>query len=388
MQNTLSTRANSLSIVPVTTKAHLSQFLKFPYDLYRGEPHWRAPLRFDRAAQINPKKNPNLKNLEIQHFLAFKNDMVVGRLSGIVNGDHLAQHDDNTGHFGFLDAQKDPEILKALFAAVEAWLKERGLSRMVGPFNLCVNEDLGLLIDGFDTPPAVAMPYGRPDTQTTIEGLGFTKAKDLLAFWTDMHAGYPREPIVEMVVKMIDTNKHYNLRPMKKGKLKAEMRLAVDIFNDAWSNNWGFLPMSTELADHMSSEMMPILIPDLFWFVEYKGKASAFILMLPNVNEATEGMDGKLLPFGWAKFIARLKFGKMKTSRILLMGVRKEFQGKRSGTAMAGALSEKTFEIARERGYTHTEMSWILEDNKSMIRIIEQAQGVAYKTYRMYEKKI
>lgn len=379
---------SSISIVPVENKKQLKQFLNFPYDLYRGEPQWRAPLRFDRTAQINPKKNPNLIGLEIQHFLAFKGAAIVGRVSAIKNPHHLAQHNDDTGHFGNLDTQTGPEIMHALLGAVEAWLKHRGLSRIVGPFNMCVNEDLGMLVDGFDTPPTVAMPYGRPDYQTTIEGLGYSKAKDLLAFWTNMHDGYPRAPIVQALVKMVDTKADYNLRPMKKGKLKAEMRLAIDIFNDAWSENWGFVPFTHKQADHMASEMMPILIRDFFWFVEYKGKPAAFLLMLPNVNEASIGLDGKLFPFGWAKFITRLKLKQMKTSRILLMGVRKEFQGKRTGTAMAGALSEKSFEMARNRGYTHTEMSWILEDNKSMISIIEQAKGVAYKTYRMYEKPI
>lgn len=379
---------NTLSIVPVSDKKQLKQFLDFPYDLYRGEMHWRAPLRFDRATQIDPKKNPNLKGLEIQHFLALKGTEIVGRVSAIVNPHYLAKHNDNTGHFGNLDTQADPEIMKALLGATETWLKQRGFTRILGPFNMCINEDLGLLVDGFDTPPVVAMPYGRPDYQTVIEGLGFTKAKDLLAFWTNMHEGYPRATAVNLLVKMVDTRADYNLRPMKRGKLKQEMRLAVDIFNDAWSENWGFVPFTHEQADHMSGEMMPVLIRDFFWFVEYKGEPAAFLLMLPNVNEASEGLDGKLLPFGWAKLVNRLKFKQMKTSRILFMGVRKEFQGKRSGTAMAGALSEKSFEMARNRGYTHTEMSWILEDNKSMIRIIEQAKGVPYKTYRMYEKPI
>lgn len=379
---------SSISIVPVENKKQLKQFLDLPYDLYRGEPHWRAPLRFDRAAQINPKKNPNLKGLEIQHFLALKHGVVVGRVSAIVNPHYLAQHNDNTGHFGNLDTEPDPDIMRSLLDAAEAWLKARGLTRILGPFNMCVNEDLGMLVDGFDTPPVVAMPHGRADYHTSIESLGFTKAKDLLAFWTNMHDGYPREPVVQLLVKMVDTRPDYNIRPMKRGKFKQEMRLAIDIFNDAWSENWGFVPFTYEQADHMSSEMMPILIRDFFWFVEYKGEPAAFLLMLPNVNEASQGLDGKLLPFGWAKLVSRLKIKQMKSSRILLMGVRKEFQGKRSGTAMAGALSEKSFDMARKRGYTHTEMSWILEDNKSMISIIEQAKGVPYKTYRMYEKSI
>ena len=377
-----------ISVVPVGNKKQLKQFINFPYDLYRGEKNWRAPLRFDRNAQINPNKNPGLDGMEIQHFLAFKDGAIVGRVSAMKNSAHLEIHSDNTGHFGFLDTQDDPDIAKALLGEVEKWHKERGLTRVLGPFNLGINEEIGILIDGFDTPPVMLMPYGRKDYPITMDALGFNKAKDMIAFWADMHAGYPRSKIVDIMVRLFDRTPNAVLRPMKAGKLLSEVETAIDIFNDAWSDNWGFVPFSKAQVKHMASELKPVMINDFFWFCEIDGNPAAFILMIPNVNEAADGLDGKLLPFGWAKLLYRIKVKGLKTARIPLMGVSKEFRGTRIGTAMAAVLSEKAFEMGRKHGYTHVEMGWILEDNKSMIRIIEQAKGVPYKTYRMYEKEI
>ncbi len=381
-------QAQKISIVPVMDKAGRKQFLNFPYELYRGEPHWRAPLRFERAVQINPKKNPALDGLETQLFLAVSGGEIVGRIAAIINPHHLEIHKDATGHFGFLDSRDDPKIIKALIAAARRWLKERGMGRIVGPLSFSINEEVGLLINGFDTPPVLMMPYGRPDYQSSIEALGFTKAVDMHAYWTDMHAGYPRPKIVTTMVNYVEKDPNITVRPMDKSNFLQEVQMAMGIFNDAWSDNWGFVPFSDVQIKHMANELKPLLFPDFFWVCEYKGEPAAFILMIPNLNEALAGLDGKLLPFGWAKLLYRLKIKGLKTARIPLMGVRREFQRKRSGLAMAAYLSEKVFEKARNRGFTHVEMGWILEDNKSMIRIIEQAQGTAYKTYRMYEKPI
>ena len=381
-------QSTNISIVPVKDKAGLKQFLNLPYDLYRDEPHWRAPLRFERAHQIDPNKNPALDGLETQLFLAWRGEEVVGRIAAIKNPHHLKIYNDATGHFGFLDTQADPVIAQTLMAAAENWLKQRGMSRIVGPLSFSINEEAGLLINGFDTPPVLMMPYGRPDYQTTIEGMGFTKAVDMHAYWTNMHEGYPRPKIVTTMTGYIDKDPDITVRPMNKSKFMEEIQMAMGIFNDAWSDNWGFVPFSDVQVKHMANELKPLIIPDFFWVCEYKGEPAAFILMVPNINEAIEGLDGKLAPFGWAKLLYRLKIKGLKTARIPLMGVKREFQRKRTGLAMAAFLSEKVFEKGRERGFTHVEMGWILENNKSMIRIIEQAKGVPYKTYRMYEKSI
>jgi len=381
-------QSSDISIIEVADKRQLKQFLDFPYDLYKGEPHWRAPLRFERAVQINPKKNPALDGLETQLFLALRGDDVVGRIAAIKNPHHLDTHKDGAGHFGYFDCQKDPAIGRALMGAAESWLKARGLTRIVGPYQYTIYEEVGFLVDGFDTPPVLMMPYGRADYPQILEDMGFTKAVDMIAYWADIHAGYPRPKIVDTMLASIKKDTDITVRPMHKGKLLEEVQMAMAIFNDAWSENWGHVPLSDLQVKHMASELKPIISRDFFWVCEYKGEPAAFIIMIPNVNEAIKDLDGRLLPFGWAKLLYRLKIKGLKTARIPLMGVRKEFQRKRTGLSMAAFLSEKAFEMGRKHGYTHVEMGWILETNKSMIRIIEQALGVPYKTYRMYEKSI
>jgi len=380
--------SSNITIIPVTGKGQRKQFLDLPYKLYEGEPQWRPPLRFERAVQIDPQKNPGLTGLETQLFLAVRGGDIVGRIAAIKNNNHLAVHKDHTGHFGFLDARNDEAVITALMAAAQSWLKARGMRRIVGPLSFSIYEEAGLLIDGFDTPPTLMMPYGRADYQSALENFGFTKAVDMYAYWTNMHAGYPRPKIVTTMVDYIKKDPDITTRPMRKGKFLQEVQMAMEIFNDAWSDNWGSVPLSPAQIKHMASELKPLINKDFFWICEYKGVPAAFILMVPNVNEAIYDLDGRLLPFGWAKLLYRLKIKGLKTARIPLMGVRREFQRKRTGLAMAAFLSEKAFEMGREHGFTHVEMGWILEDNKSMIRIIEQAKGVPYKTYRMYEKPI
>ncbi|MCF6221524.1 MAG: hypothetical protein L3J65_10470 [Robiginitomaculum sp.] len=381
-------QSTGITIVSVTDKPQLKQFLDLPYDLYRGEANWIAPLRFERAVQIDPDKNPALIGVETQLFLAMQAGEVVGRIAAIKNPHHVEHHKDGAGHFGYFDCQPDPKIGQALMDAAAGWLSERGLTKIVGPYQYTIYEEVGLLVDGFYTPPVIMMPYGRADYPKMLEDMGFTKAVDMIAYWADIHAGYPRPKIVDTMLANIENDPDITVRPMRKGKFLEEVQMAMEIFNDAWADNWGHVSLSDAQIKHMANELKPVISQDFFWVCEYKGEPAAFILMVPNVNEAIKDLDGKLLPFGWAKLLYRLKVKGVKSARIPLMGVRREFQRKRTGLSMAAFLSEKVFEMGRKHGYTHVEMGWILESNKSMIRIIEQALGVPYKTYRMYEKKI
>jgi len=367
----ISGQSKHITVVPIIDKAQLKQFLDFPYDLYRGEANWIAPLRFERATQINPDKNPALLGVETQLFLALKNRAVVGRIAAIKNPHHLDTHKDGAGHFGCFDCEADNAIGRVLMDAAADWLKTRGLTKMVGPYQYTIYEEVGLLVDGFDTPPVLMMPYGRVDYPQMLEDMGFSKAIDMIAFWADIHAGYPRPKIVNTMLASIENDPDISVRPMRKGKFLEEVQMAMEIFNDAWSENWGHVSLSDAQIKHMANELKPVISPDFFWVCEYKGEPAAFILMVPNVNEAIKDLDGKLLPFGWVKLLYRLKVKGVKTARIPLMGVRREFQRKRTGLSMAAFLSEKVFEMGRKNGYTHVEMGWILENNKSMIRIIE-----------------
>lgn len=377
-----------ITIVPVDDAKRTKQFIDFPYNLYRNDPQWRAPLRMERTDQINPAKNPGMKGLDVQFFLAERKGEIVGRVAAIKNNNHLAVYKDQTGHFGYLDAAPEPDIVKALMDAAERWLKERGLTRIVGPLNFSTNEELGQPIDGFDTPPMLMMPYGRPETQKLVEDLGFEKEIDLQAYITRVPDAFPHPEIVQKMVDILDADPRVKVRHMDKKNFMHEVETAMSVFNDAWSDNWGFVPFTDEQITHIANDLKPVIVEEFFWVVEVDGKPAAFALMVPNVNEATQGLDGKLFPFGWLKLLYRLKVKQVKSGRILLMGVRKEYRRTKLGLAMAAGLSANIFDQALKRGYKDIEMSWILETNKNIIRIIKLGQGKLYKTYRIFQKNI
>lgn len=378
----------SINIITADSKALQKQFLALPYKIYKDAAHWRAPLRFERAAQINPKANPNAKPITAQFFLAFKGQSCVGRVAAFINVDHDAIYNDGAGFFGYLDTIEDKSVTQALLKAAQDWLLAQGRKKIIGPAQWSVNEECGLLIDGFDTPPAILMPFGRPDYQQSVEGFGFTKAVDLYAYMSDLHAGYPRSKLIQSMVNYADKSQRLTWRRLDKKNFIEDIKLAMDIFNDAWSDNWGFIPYSAEQILHMAKEMKPLLIQDAFWIGFIDDKPITFVCMIPDINAAAHGFNGYLLPFNWARFIWRLKVNKIKRLRLPLMGMRREWHNKRMGVALTTRICELAYEGARNNGYTHCELSWILEDNEGMKAICDQASAQHYKTYRMYEKNI
>ncbi len=363
-------------------------FLALPYTLYKGEPQWRAPLRFERKDQFSKAKNPAVAGVTRQLFLAKRDGVIVGRIAAFINHAHQAQHKDGAGHFGYFDCEAAPSTGAALLEAAQNWLTSQNCSKMIGPSQWSVNEECGLLIDGFDTPPVLMMPYGRADYQDMLDAAGFEKAIDMYAFQADLSAGYPRPRQTQMMLRIADKDPDIVIRPMRSRQFNQEVDLVMDIFNDAWSENWGYVPFSQAEVKHMAKEIRPIIFKEGLWVGEIKGEAVAYVWMVPDINEAIAGLDGKLLPLGWAKLVHRLKIKGVKQARIPLMGLRKEWHNTKKGLAIVAALCEKVFEEGRKKGFTHCELSWILEDNHGMIRICEQAEAVAYKTYRMYEKEL
>lgn len=377
-----------LSITPVASKGDMKAFLDLPYVLYNSDPNWHPPLRFERAAHISQKKNPGARNLDRALFLARRGGKVVGRIGAFINPKHQALYNDGAAHFGFFDCEKTPETGAALLDQAESWAREQGAKRLIGPSQHSVNEETGLLVDGFDTPAVLMMPHGRPDYVERVEAHGFTKAIDMLAFWAALHDGYPRPNMTRKMVDHARQNERITFRPLDTSRFKDEVKMAMSIFNDAWSENWGFLPFSDDQIQHMATELKPIIFREGFRIGMLDGEPVAFVCMVPNVNEATRDLNGRLLPFGWAKLLTRLKVTGVKSARIPLMGIRKELQNSRAGLSIVATLCEDVFAAARDKGFTHCELSWILETNKSMIRICEQASAVPYKTYRMYEKEL
>ena len=371
-----------VEITLVRRRSELQRFIRLPDQLLRNDPSYIPPLRAERRAALTARSNPFFRHAEVAFWLAWRDGRPVGRIS--------AQHDrlgtePELGHFGMIAAVDDPDVFAALFATAEAWLRQRGLTRVQGPFNLSINEEAGLLVDGFDTPPMLMMPHDPPYADAQVQALGYTKAQDLLAYLCDMTASLP-PAAAALVARGLPRN--VVLRPLRRDALEAEVATLAEIFNEAWNNNWGFVPITRDEVAHMAQAMRPLLHDRLVWFAEVDGRPAAFGLCLPNLNEAIRDLSGRLLPFGWAKLLWRLKRSGVSTARVPLMGVRREFEGTLLGRLLPLHVVESLRREASAMGIRNVEMSWVLEDNGPMRHLAEAVGGHAYKTYRIYEKTL
>ncbi len=376
-----------ITITPVNSKAERRQFARMTIDLYKDDPAFVQPLDFELLARLNPEANPLLKNNDHQLWLAERDGVCVGRIGAIVNKTYIQHYDQKTGHFGFFETIENEDVATALLTTAQNWLKDRGMVAIAGPYNFSVNEECGLLVDGFDRSPAVMMPHGKPFYKSCIESHGFEKASDMFALWYPARYGFMPERRKKFVAKLID-KPHIEVRNFDFSKFTDELVTAVDVFNDAWVNNWGFVPLSDAEARHMASDLRPIIEKHNTVMCTVDGEPAAFGLVLPNINEIIHDLNGKLLPLGWAKFLWRLKVQKVKTARMPLMGIRRKYQGKPLGAAFAYKIIEMVNDSSIENGITHAELSWILESNKAMITMLEDIGGVVDKTYRIYEKPL
>lgn len=376
----------SLRIEPVASRHDLRRFLTMPAAIYRGDPHWVPPLLFERLEHLNAKENPFLAGIDVTYWVAFRGDRPVGRISAQVNAKHLARYQDATGHFGFLEAEDDREVFAALVETAQSWLRARGMRRIAGPFNLSINDECGLLVEGFDTPPNMMMGHGRPYYGPRLEEQGFAKAKDLICYDFDMTSELP-EPALRMHARLAKMP-GLTFRSLDMRRYQDEIRSICDIFNDAWSDNWGFIPFGEEEALFMAKSIRPLVGPDWFAIGEVEGEPAAMAVTLPNLNEAIRDLNGRLLPFGWAKLLWRLKVRGVRTGRMPLMGVRKKYHATAKGAALALGVMVKIHAYHRAHGKQRAELSWILEDNTRMHEMIRLVGAEPYKTYRIYEKSL
>jgi hypothetical protein len=368
----------------------IKSFVELPYQAYRGEAQWRAPLRIERLEHFDPKKNQALQSLHPSLFLARRDQQIVGRIASFVNPKHLENHNDQTGHFGFLDTLNatDEETVSALFQAAEADLSQKGMSRIAGPYNFSVNDECGLLVDGFDTPPSVMMPYGRRDLPRLVEKAGYQKAMDMFALRHRMGETFSTPPFVSRIKKRFDQDPQITVRALDMSRLYEDIALIVDIFNDAWADNWGFLPISDDEAKFLADSMKPVLRSESLWIAFVDGEPASFTLMIPNLNEAALGLDGRLFPFGWATLLYRIKIAGVKSARIPLAGTRKKFHKTRRGmTATVGAW-EACLSAQHAKGVREVEFSWVLETNKDLLGLADIYDCDRYKTYRIYDKPL
>ncbi len=378
-----------ISVRKVRTASDRKAFLDVPYRAYRDLPEWRAPLRFERAAQIDPAQNPALARMTCEMLLARRGDEVVGRIAAFTNPAHLSRYNDQTGHFGFLDTvTPDPETMAALMRGAEDWLRARGMEKIAGPFNFSVNEECGLLVEGFGSPPVMMMPHGRPDYAPSLEGLGYTKAMDMHAYMMHLHETYEAPEALRRLTKSFTRDTALEIRTVKMRDYENEIKLVLDIFDDAWSQNWGFVPFGKDEITHLANELKPLIREDGLWIGSIEGEPACFTLVLPNLNEAIEGLDGKLLPFGWAQLLHRLKIKGTRTGRLPLAGLRRRYQKTKRGLVTMVACTDAALAAQHARGMREVEASWILESNRDLVNLMSLWDAPKYKTYRIYEKAL
>ena len=374
---------DSVTLEAITRVGQLSPFLAVPHHIYATDPHWVAPLNFEQRQRFSPK-NHFFQHAHWQGWVARRNGQLAGRITAQIDDLHLQQHGDAMGYFGMLEAEDNAEVFATLCKAAENWLRDRGMRQVRGPYNLHINEEVGLLVDGFSTPPFVMMGHGRPWYGSRIEEQGYAPVKDLLAYHIRPDFEAPRvmtrlaERVSEKVV----------VRPLRRKQLAQEAAIMLEIFNDAWANNWGFVPLTHDEFLDTVKTLTPLMPDDYVQIAEYEGKPVAFIVALPNINEVIRDLGGRLMPFGWAKLLWRLKVRHPRTARVPLMGVRQEFQHSRLGPTLAFMVIDAVRKALHARDVTDVEMGWVLEDNDGMRNIIETIGGAAYKRYRVYQKRL
>ena len=376
-------RTLTLDIIPVTNKRLLKAFIKVPWPIYRDDGAWRPPLVMERLMAFSPKQ-PVFDHLDWQAWIAQRDGRPVGRITAQIDALHQAQHGEGTGFFGLIEGADELGVFRALFKTAEDWLRDRGMERIIGPINLNINQEIGLLTEGYRTPPYFMMGHARPYYSQRIEGLGYRPCQHLLAYKAATAYEEPRA----IAVQRMRLARRINLRGFDRSQKSADLERLRSIFNDAWQDNWGFVPF-TEREFQALGEMLLLVVPDdLVWIAEIEGEAVGFIVMLPNINEAVADLNGRLLPWGWARLLWRLKVQLPASGRVPLMGVRRHLHDGPLGGGVAMSLIHRIREAALGHGILTTELSWILEGNKGTRAIMERVGGVISKRYTVYEKSL
>jgi GNAT superfamily N-acetyltransferase len=381
----LTSQTRGLTVVKVGDERQVRDWLAVPHLVFADDPAWVPPLRFLERRRISPKHAPFFSFGEACLFLAYRNGTAVGRISAQINRRHLERYHDATGHFGFFDCIDDPDAALALVSAAELWLRERGLSRMVGPLNFSVNEECGCLISGFETPPAVLMPHSRTWTGRLLETAGLVKAIDLFAYRL-IPSETPNR--VYEIAQLASHTSGVATRGFNMQRYADEVRMLVEIFNDAWSSNWGFVPFSPVEIDALIAEMRPFFRGNYGRFVLFNHEPVGFMVGLPNINEIIALFDGRLLPFNWIRLLWWLRMERARSVRVPLLGLRKSYQSTPIGGMLLALLVSELLQIWRHYNHRWVEFSWVLENNRRMVELAQLAAGPPAKIYRIYQKMI
>ncbi len=373
----------SVQVRPVDSAKDLDLFIRVPWAVYAKDPAWIPPLLLERKQHLSPR-NPFFKHAVWQGWIAHRNGQPVGRISAQIDRLHQEHHGSHSGFFGMLEAEDDPETFAALFGCAENWLSRQGIRTVSGPFNLSINEECGLLVEGLDTPPSIMMGHARPYYPAYLESHGYSQAQDLLAY--HVRPDFDAPAVMEALIRK--TMGGVRVRPLRRSRLKQELQILREIFNDAWSENWGFVPFTAEEFEEIGRTLTLLVDNDFVQIAELDQEPVAMIIALPNINEVIRGLNGRLLPFGWAKLLWRLKVRYPSSARVPLMGVRKRLQHTRRGPALAFLVIDAVRQALIRRGVQDVEMSWILDGNAGMRNIIESIGGTPYKRYRIYSKSL
>jgi len=377
---------SDLIVRPVSSKRDRKAFVDFAWEVYKDDPAWIPPLKTEVHALLDPKQNPWFGHGRAALFLATRDGQIVGRISAQVDDLVQIHMEPGLGQWGLFEAA-DGEAAAALIAHAENWLRAEGMTKALGPISISIWDEPGLLIDGFDQPPMVMMGHHRPEYRGWIEGAGYVKAKDLYTYQLDIRIDMV--PVIDRLIKAGEKNPRIRIREVDKSKFDSEAAIILNLLNDAWSDNWGYVPLTEAEIAYASKKLKPIIYEDLVRIAEVDGEPAAFMITIPDVNEMIADLNGRLFPFGWAKLLWRLRRPRTRRVRVPLMGVAKKYQGSRIAGQLAFMLIEFTRRACVEKyGVHYGEFGWVLEDNQGMMSIAQLPGADINHTYRIYQRSL
>ena len=374
----------SIEIRQVSGRKMLKDFIRVPWSIYKDDPNWIPPLLMERKEAFS-SKHPYFKHARWSAWVAYRVGRPVGRISAQIDELHQQRYNNQTGFFGLIEAPDDHEVFLGLFSTAEDWLRENGMQQVCGPFNLSINQEIGILTEGFDSPPSVMTTHSPRYYGGCIENCGYEPVQELLAYELDIHSYTTPATRQELMER---TSNRIRVKPLNAKTMESDFEVMRDIFNDAWQDNWNFVPFTREEFYAIGKELLTVVPHDFLQIARLDDEPAAFIAMLPDLNMAVADLNGRLLPFGWVKLLWRLKVRFPKRCRIVLMGVRKKYQNTIFGPALAFMVIDSVLVPGLSRGSVRVELSWILKQNKATRNLIEKFGGKVTKRYLMYSKNL
>lgn len=375
-----------LIVRPVEGNADKKAFVDLAYRLNAGDPNWVPPLKSEVHGLITPGENPWFGHGEAQFLLAERDGRAVGRISAQIDRLVLEHMGEGLGQWGMLEAE-DEGTAAALIGAAEDWLRTQGMTRAMGPISISIWDEPGLLVKGHDHPPMVMMGHHDPRYEAWIEAAGYRGVKDLYTYELDVAGDFP--PLIQRIVQSGAKSDRIRIRPVDKSRFDEEAALILGILNDAWSDNWGFIPLTEAEIAYAGKKLKPLILEDINLIAYYEDEPVAFMMSLPDVNEFIRDLGGRLFPFGWAKLLWRLKRMKPVGGRVPLMGVKKRLHGSRLASQLAFMMIDRIRKTGeRHYGIRRAEVGWVLDDNEGMNAIAEAIGARLNRVYRIYEKAL